>query len=162
RKQPARRPAGPSMTQKLPAPALPRSGISRRPPCAAIDERASRPVTDCLALNPLLLTVHRGLHAGGCARIFSNHLAEGGAGGFLFLQRRQRLAEAKQRVGRLAGLVVFGGHAEEGFGRLAVLLTLKIAFTEPVLRIRDQGIAGIFLREILHGLLSERIVLALH
>src|SRR5262245_65808776 len=59
-------------------------------------------VTGCLAFNPLLLTVHGGLHTGGGARIFSRHLAEGGAGGFLFLQRGQRLAEAEQRVGRLA------------------------------------------------------------
>src|SRR5262249_50016249 len=60
------------------------------------------------------------------------------------------------------GLIVFGGHAEEGFGRVAILLALKVAFAEPVLRIRQQRVVRVFLREILHSLFGQRIVLALH
>src|SRR5262245_33279947 len=126
------------MAQRSRAPVLPRSEICRRLACAAIAVRdVGGPVTPCLALNPLLLTVDRRLHAGRGTRIFPHYLAKGGAGRFLFLQRGQRLAETKQRVGRLARPVVLGGHAEESFGRVAILLALKIAFTEPVLRIRQ-------------------------
>ena len=55
-----------------------------------------------LALNPLLLTIDGRFDAGRGARIFPRHLAERGAGGFLLLQRRQRLAEPQQRIRRLA------------------------------------------------------------
>src|SRR5882762_4683868 len=115
-----------------------------------------------LALNPLLLTVDRGFDARRGPRILPRHFAERGTGGFLFLQRRQRLAEPQQGIRRLGGLVEFGGHAEEGFRGVAILLALEVAFAEPVLRVRDQGIARIFLREIFHGLFGQRIVLALH
>jgi Mn-containing catalase len=114
------------------------------------------------ALDPLLLAIDGGFDAGGCARIFPRDFAERGAGGFLFLQRRQRLAEPQQGVGRLARLVELGGHVEECLGGVPILLALEVAFAKPVLRIRDQGIARIFLRKILHRLFGQRIVLALH
>src|SRR6266702_631001 len=112
----------------------------------------SQPKQSGSALYPLLLAVDGGLHAARGTRIFPRHFAESGAGGFLFLQRRQRLAEPQQGIRRLGGLVELGGHAEEGFRSIAVLLTLEIAFTKPILRIRNQRIAWIFLHEALHGL----------
>src|SRR5260370_23347338 len=54
------------------------------------------------------------------------------------------------------------GRPEKGFRRVAILLTLEKTLAEPVLRVRDQGIAGVFLREVAHGLFREGIVLALH
>src|SRR6202011_3970902 len=45
---------------------------------------------------------------------------------------------------------------------IAVLLALEIAFAEPILRIRNQRIAWIFLHEVLHGLFGQRVILALH
>ena len=92
--------------------------------------------TRALALHPLLLTVHGRFDAARGARIFPRHLAERGAGGFLFLQRRQRLSEPQQRVRRLRRFVEFGGHREKGFGGIAILLALEQAFAQPVLRIR--------------------------
>src|SRR5260370_41962136 len=65
-------------------------------------------------------------------------------------------------MGCLGGFGELGGHAEEGFGGIAVLLALEIAFAEPILRIRNQRIAWIFLHEVLHGLFGQRVVLALH
>src|SRR5450756_2258755 len=114
------------------------------------------------ALDALLLAVDGRFDAAGGTRIFPRHLAEGGAGGLLLLERRQRLSEPQQRVGGLARFVEFGGHPEEGFRGVAILLALEIALAEPVLRIGDQGVARIFHREVAHGFLGQRIVLALH
>src|SRR5687767_14610298 len=115
-----------------------------------------------LALDPLLLAVHGGFDAARGARIFPRHLAQRRTGRFLFLQSRQRLSEPQQRVGRLGRLVELGGDREEGFRGVAILLALEKALAEPVLRIRDQGIARMLLREVAHGLFGQRIVLALH
>src|ERR1700761_3850926 len=97
------------------------------------------------ALDPLLLAIDSRFDAVGGARIFPRHLAEGGAGGFFFLKRRQRLAEPQQRVRRLGRFVVFAGHRQKGFGGLAVLLALEQTLAEPVLRVRNQRIVRIFL-----------------
>ena len=80
----------------------------------------------------------------GSARIFPRHLAERGAGGFLFLQRRQRLAEPQQRVRRLGGFVELGGHAEEGFGGVAILLALEIALPSQYCESATRGSLGYF------------------
>src|SRR5450432_4080481 len=115
-----------------------------------------------LALNPFLLTVDGGFDAARGAGIFPVHFAERRTGGLLFLQSRQRLTEPQQRVGRLCRFIEFGGDAEEGFRGVAILLALEKALAEPVLRVGDQGIAGIFLREVAHGFFGQRIILALH
>src|SRR6185312_514815 len=114
------------------------------------------------ALHPLLLAADGGFDAGGGARIFARDLAEGSAGCFLLLQRGERLPEPKQRVGRLGRLVILAGHIEEDFGGVAILLALEVALAEPVLGIADQGIVRVFLREVLHRVLGERVVFALH
>src|SRR5207248_6409794 len=59
-------------------------------------------------------------------------------------------------------LVVFGGDTQKGLRRIAILLALEETLAEPVLRIREQRVARVFLREVLHGCFGERIILALH
>src|ERR1019366_2077317 len=115
-----------------------------------------------LALNPLLLTVHSRFDAAGGAGIFPRHLAERRAGGLLLFQGRQRLSQPQQCVRAFRRFIEFGGHREEGFRGVAIALALEKALAEPVLGVRQQGIAGVFLREVAHGLFGERIVLALH
>src|SRR5258708_18956047 len=125
-------------------------------------QRHSAECSEPSALDPLLLAIDRSLDAGGRARIFPHHFAERRAGGLLFLQRRQRLSEPQQGVRGFCRLVVFAGDVEEDFGGVAKLLALKQAFAQPILRIPQQRIAGIFLRETAHGLLGERVIPALH
>src|SRR2546430_11602431 len=48
--------------------------------------------------------------------------------------------------------VELGGHAEEGFRSVAVLLALEKTLAEPILRVGDEGIARVFLHEVAHGL----------
>src|SRR5205085_4155087 len=127
-------PKQPSTAQTIASRAGARSQSGRRRPCAAIDQGSrAGSVIACLALNPLLLTVDRGFHAGGGFRILPRDLAERGTGGFLLLQRGQRLPEPQERIGRFSRFVILRRHAEKGFGRIAILLALKIAFAEPVL-----------------------------
>jgi len=123
---------------------------------------AVRLLQNTLALDPLLFAIHACFDTGGGARIFPRHFAERGAGGLFLLQRGERLPKPQQRVGRLRRLVVFAGDVEEDLGGVAILLALEQAFTQPILRIPEQGIAGIFFREIAHGLFGERVILALH
>src|SRR6266478_2054669 len=115
-----------------------------------------------LALNPLLLAVHGLFDAARGARIFPRHLAERRTGGFLLFQGRQRLSEPQQGVGGFRRFVELGGHAEEGFRGITVLLALEKTLAEPILRVGNQGIARVFLHEVAHGLFGQRIVLALH
>ena len=72
------------------------------------------------------------------------------------------MSEPQQGIGRLPRFVEFGGHPEESFRGIAILLALEIALSQPILRVRDHGIAGVFLREVAHGLFGQRIILALH
>src|ERR1700720_3806376 len=58
-------------------------------------------------------------------RIFLQHGAERGAGGVLLAERRQRLAEPHQRLGRLRALRVLVVDVEEGFRRVVILLALE-------------------------------------
>src|SRR3984893_8742923 len=167
--------SGPPETASTIAGARFQSANRRFASCAEIGELSSsgmafgNPVSSsdqlrhfALALNPLLLTVDGCFDAARGARIFPRHFAECRAGGLLLLQRRQRLSEPQQLVGRLARSIEFGGDAEEGFRGVAILLALEEALAEPILRVRDQGIAGIFLREVAHGFFGQRIILALH
>src|SRR6516164_10392053 len=111
---------------------------------------------------PLLLAVDGLFDARGSARIFPAHFAKGGAGGFLLLQRGERLAEPQQGVRGFCRAIELGGHAEERFGRVTIELALEETFAKPELRLRNQGIARISLDEVAHGFLCKRIVLALH
>src|SRR5665213_1787915 len=115
-----------------------------------------------LALNPLLLAVHGRLDAARGTRIFPRHLAKGGAGGLLLLQGRQRLSQPQQGFRSLRRFVEFGRYRKKGLGGVAITLALKKALPQPVLRIRRQRIAGVFFREVAHGLFRQRIILALH
>src|SRR3954452_23360439 len=133
-----------------------------KPEDMRLPDQAASSLESTLALDPLLLTVDRRFDAGGGARIFPHHLAKRRAGRLLLFQSRQRLSEPQQGVGRLARFVEFGGHSEESFRGIAILLALEIALSQPILRVRDHGIAGVFLREVAHRLFSQRIILALH
>src|SRR4051812_49007118 len=86
-----------------------------------------------LALNAFLLAVHGLLHARGRARIFPADFTQRRAGGFLLLQRRQRLSQTQQRVRSFRRGVELGGHGEKRLRRVAVQLALKEAFAQPVL-----------------------------
>src|SRR5882724_11406084 len=100
-----------------------------------------------------LFHVHRG------ARIFAQDFAERRTSRFLFAQRRQRLPEPQQRIGRLGGGVVFGRDVEERFGGIAEALALKQTLAEPVLRVRRQPIARIFTQERAKAVFGERVIL---
>src|SRR3569832_1739108 len=113
-------------------------------------------------MNPLLLLRDRALHAGGRLRIFAADLGERGAGRFLLLQRRKRLAETQQRIRRLAGMLVLGRYGEEGLGRVAIVLLLIERLAHPVLRVRDQLVLGIFADEVAEGLRREAVILVQH
>src|SRR5437588_526538 len=115
-----------------------------------------------LALDPLLLAIDCRFDPAGGTRIFPGHLAESSAGGFFFLQSCKRLSKPQQSVGRLCRFIELGGDAEESFRGISVLLALEIALAKPVLRVRDQGIARILLREVAHGFLGQRVVFSLH
>src|ERR1700730_636640 len=167
--------SGPPDTARTIAGARFQSANRRLASCAEIGELSSsgmafgNPVSSsdqlrhfALALYPLLLTVDGCFDAARGARIFPRHFAECRTGGLLLLQRRQRLSEPQQRVGRFGRSIDVGGDAEEGFRGVAILLPLEKALAEPILRVRDQGIAGIFLREVAHGFFGQRIILALH
>src|SRR5487761_2062730 len=115
-------------------------------------ERRRYPAREhALALNPLLLTVYSRLDATGGMRIFPRHFAERRAGGLPFLQGRQRLTEPQQGLGGFRRSIEFGCHRKEGFGRVTVELALEKALAQPILRIREQRIAWVFLCEVAHG-----------
>src|SRR5581483_8251144 len=78
------------------------------------DARRTKPTAPTAsALFLFLLAIDGGLHDGCRARIFPSHLAKGGAGSLLLLQRRKRLSEPQHRIGRLGRLVILGRHGEE-------------------------------------------------
>src|SRR5215470_3337657 len=64
---------------------------------------------NALAAGTLLFAFDALLHTERGARILAGDLAERGASRFAFAQGRQRLAEAKQRFGRLCRCFVLGG-----------------------------------------------------
>src|SRR5580700_9593072 len=108
---------------------------------------ASPSATAASAVGTLLFPVDALLHAHRGARIFAQHLAQRGAGRFLFAERRKRHAEAQQRIGRPRGGVILGRHREEGFRRIAIALALKQCFAHPELRLGRQAIARILAQE---------------
>src|SRR3954470_771881 len=92
------------------------------------------------AAGTLLFPVDALLHSDRGPRIFSQHFAERGAGGFLLAQGRERLAKTQQRLGRPAGGFVFGRHGQEGFRGVAVLLTLEQALAQPIIGVGRQPV----------------------
>src|SRR5580704_3742697 len=109
---------------------------------------ASSSRTACSAVDTFLFPIDGLLHGRRSARIFSQDFAERRARGFLLTQSGQRLAKPQQRVRRARGGFVFRGDREEGLGGIMVLLVLKQAFAEPILRLARQPVARIFLQEI--------------
>src|ERR1700722_15548891 len=122
-----------------------RPGKSSRPRNSAF---ASPSPTAASAVGTLLFPVDALLHAHRGARIFAQHLAQRGAGGFLF-------------VGRPRGAVVFCRHGEEGFGGIAIALALKQGFAHPELRLGRQTIARILAQERSKFIRGGTIVLVL-
>src|SRR3984885_7248744 len=116
----------------------------------------------CSAVDTLLLPVNALLDADRGVRIFAQDLAERSAGRLLLAQGGERLAEPQQRVRRLGAGTVFGRDREEGFGRIVVFLIVKQTFAEPILRVRRQPIARIFLQEVAERLRRRSIVLLHH
>src|ERR1051326_208866 len=93
------------------------------------------------------------------AGIFASDLIECRACRVFLAERRQRLAEAEQRVRRLARGLVFGRDREEQLGSIAVPLTLEQGLAEPIIGVGDESIAGISFQEPAKALLGQRIVL---
>src|SRR5882757_8329112 len=100
------------------------------------------------AADTLLFPVDALLHADRRARIFAQDLAERRTGRFLLAERRERLPEPQQGVGRLRGRLELGRDVEEGLGGVAVALALEQAFAQPVLRLGRHPVARIPAQEI--------------
>src|SRR5580700_10946280 len=135
-----------------------RPGKSSRPRNSAF---ASPSPTLPSAVGTLLFPVDALLHAHRGARIFAQHLAQRGAGGFLFAERRKRHAEPQQRLGRPRGGVIFCRHGEEGFRGIAIALALEQCFAHPELRLGRQAIARILAQERSELIRGGTIVLVL-
>src|SRR5580700_5283405 len=122
-----------------------RPGKSSRPRNSAL---ASPSATLPSAVGTLLFPIDALLHAQRGARIFAQHLAERGTGGFFLAERRKRHAEPQQRVGRPRGVLVFGRHRQERFRRVVVALILEQGFAKPELRLGREPVARIFVQKI--------------
>src|SRR6185312_5045983 len=96
------------------------------------------------AVATLLFLCDVALHLRRRLRIFAANLGQGRASRFLLVQRRQRLTETQQRLGRLAGFLIFGGDREERFRRLAIALLLILTLAQPELRVRHHLVVRIF------------------
>src|ERR1700730_5263256 len=122
---------------------------------------ASPSATAASAVGTLLFPVDALLHAHRGARIFAQHLAQRGAGRFLFAERRQRHAEPQQRIRRPRGGVIFRRHGEECFRGIAIALALEQRFAHPELRLGRQAIAWILAQEIRELIRGGTVVLVL-
>src|SRR5262245_15755331 len=114
------------------------------------------------AARTLLLALDALLHARGCARKFSQDLAERRAGRLLLAERGERLPETQQRIGRLGVGFVFGRDVEEGFRGVAEALALEQGFAEPIGGVAGEPIVGILAQEIAEAVFGQRVVLAQH
>src|SRR6202051_1671135 len=135
-----------------------RPGKSSRPRNSAF---ASPSATAPSAVGTLLFPVDALLHAQRGARIFAQHLAQRGAGRFLFAERRKRHAEPQQRIGRPRGGVILRRHRKEGFRGIAIALALEQGFAHPELRLGRQAIARILAQERSERIRRGTIVLVL-
>src|SRR5579871_5846428 len=113
------------------------------------------------AVDALLLTVDALLHRGGGLRIFARHFAECRARRFLLFEGGERLHQSQQGIRRFRRTLELGGDGKERFRSIAVALALIQTLAEPVLRLRHQPVARIFLQEAAQSLVGQRIVLAL-
>src|SRR5688572_14971439 len=93
------------------------------------------------AADAFLLTVDALSDANRGARVLAQDFRERSAGGFLLSQRRERLPEPQERVGRLGGGLVLGRDAQERLGGVAKTLPLKHALAEPVHGLRRHPVA---------------------
>src|SRR5215208_2027754 len=114
------------------------------------------------AADTLLFRCHVLFHVCGSAGVFAADFTPGRAGGFLFAQGGERLPKPQQRLRRLRAAVEFGGHAEERLRRIAIALALIKAFAQPVLRVGDTAVAGIFFQEGAQTVFRQRVIFALH
>src|SRR5687767_4044392 len=114
-----------------------------------------------LAADTLLFRRHVLLHVGRGSSVFAADLAPGGAGGFLFAERGERLSKPQQRLRCFRAAVEFCRHGEEGLGSIAITLSLIKALAEPILRVRHTGIARIFLQKDAQAVFRQRVVPAL-
>src|ERR1700686_2356652 len=141
-----------------PDPASTRPGKSSRPRNSA---SASPSATAASAVGTLLFPVDALLHAQRGARVFAQHLAQRGAGRFLFAERRQRHAEPQKRIGRPRSGVILRRHGKEGFRGVAIALALEQCFAPPELCGGRQAIARILAQEIRELIRGGTIVLVL-
>jgi len=94
-----------------------------------------RPPLAGLALHALLLAVNRCFDPAGGTRIFPSDLAECGAGGFLLLQRGQRLTEPQQGYGRQPQ----GGYDQQQIAAPAPIVQEPVVATPPGSGRRGRG-----------------------
>src|SRR5262245_52396615 len=127
---------------------------------ASADETGGAFAAAGSAADTLLFPLDALLHIGRGAGIFAADFDEGGAGRILLLERRQRLSEPHERVGRLAGFLELGRDRKERFGGLAEALALEQALAEPVVRLRDELVVRIFAQETAEIVFRQRIILA--
>src|SRR5690606_16268295 len=100
-----------------------------------------------LTAEAFLLTLRVLFHSLRSGGIFAFDFAKRGAGGILLAQFLERLRKTQQRVGRFGGLAVARRHVEKGLRRLAILLTLKARFREPIKRFGREPIIRVALHE---------------
>ena len=97
------------------------------------------------------------------ARIFARYLGEGRAGGFPSLQAPRATGRAAAASpGALPACLCLVETSRKDLGGVAIALALKQALAEPVIGVRRQPIARIFLHEGAQAFLGERVVLAQH
>src|SRR5438105_2700843 len=111
------------------------------------------------AAGTLLFSLDPLFHASRRAWKLARDFRERGAGRLFLAERRQRLPEAKERIGRLGARLVFGRDIEERFRRVAVALALEQAFAEPEGGLAREAVVGISLEKAAKAVLGQRVVL---
>src|SRR5262249_15324520 len=123
---------------------------------------AAEPGAVSSATDTLLFSLDALLHARRCARVLAQDLAERRAGRLLLAERGERLSEAQQRIGCLAGGFKLGRDVEEHFRRVAKALPLEQAFAQPIVGIAGQPIAGMLAQEVAEAFFRQRVIPAQH
>src|SRR5919198_888350 len=114
------------------------------------------------AADTLLFSLDPLFHARRCARKLAWDFCERGARRLSLAERRQRLPQAKERIGRLGARLVFGRDVEECLRRVAETLALEQTFAEQEGGLANEAVVGISLEEAAKAVLGERVVLAQH
>src|ERR1700759_5203200 len=115
--------------------------------------------TPCSAVDTLLFPLHHLPHGERGIGVLAGDFAEGRAGELFLVERGERLAETKQRVGGLGARLEFLRQRQEGVGCTAIVLALEHALAEPVLRLGREAVARIAPHEVAEGILGEGVVL---